>query len=522
MQIEISSLCNKNCKRCYRTKSARQIGNMSLDIFKESIDKIEDSKKLTKFLYLAGFGESLLNPNFWDMVRYARIKNFSLMLPTNGTLLNEDTIAKMRMLNSVHLSIDDLNDASLNYLELFKKFKIHTQLNIVLNRDNYNNLRKFIHYGIKHNVKIYLMHTTPFDCSDKNLVEDFKFCIEKYNETFHMISQYFADVGLDVGCVSFDSCRYLNNDFAISWSGDLKPCNDGLLLDYNFGNIKDYSNIDAFLESDLYKSIVKGEHPICSNCKKIDSYIKTNLHRKLLYDERLDYFENLHNGKDCFVLGHAPTLTKDILEKLKDKITVSVNLIGHAKKWGFEPTYYAIGDCDMITKPDLRRFIDMLKSSVKFYPLSIFDQSAHSDKPESQLDDEDYQYLEKNMIPINWINPNIRHNQLTITNPEMISFNLRYGVVECGTSIQQMAIPIAAWLGCKNIYLAGCDVGYKGRFYDEKGTVTDWIPGDDIFRQYGWMAMKLAERNQNLYNIGPSKIPNVINKDIDEILKYDE
>jgi len=70
--------------------------------------------------------------------------------------------------------------------------------------------------------------------------------------------------------------------------------------------------------------------------------------------------------------------------------------------------------------------------------------------------------------------------------------------------------------------LAGCDVGYKGRFYDEKGTVTDWIPGDDIFRQYGWMAMKLAERNQNLYNIGPSKIPNVINKDIDEILKNDE
>ena len=61
MQIEISSLCSKSCKRYYRTQSSRLVGNMSLDIFKDCVDKIEDSKKLEKFFYLA-VQEMLLMP----------------------------------------------------------------------------------------------------------------------------------------------------------------------------------------------------------------------------------------------------------------------------------------------------------------------------------------------------------------------------------------------------------------------------------------------------------------------------
>lgn len=528
IQIECSSLCNFNCKNCYRKKSTRATGHMDLILFKEIIDKIIDSKNLVNHIYMAGFGESTLNPKFWDMVKYAKQNDCSLMLPTNGSTLSEETVPKLRMIDSLQLSIDSLiinenlrggNENPIKWLPLLKKYRIPTQLNITVNSRNFDEIPSFIHFAIRNNLNLYLMFSVPFFDKTKDLIEEHKYCIQKYNELSHLLSQYHVNAKIDTGCNSFKNCRYINHDFSIAWNGDLFPCNDGLLTNFDFGNVSQYSNFDLFVESDIMKQVASGNHQICDCCKKWDRYYEKTLKKKIIYDKRIDSYKDKHKGKRCFVIGHSPTLTKDMLLKIKDEITISVNQVGRIKEtwdFDFEPTYYTIGDASMILRNSLRKNIENLKNSVKFYPELIFDQAAWSYSDVEQFTKKDYDFLEKNMIPINWINPSINHHSLQMPFKETISFDLRQGILESGTCIQGTALPWAVWIGCSEIYLMGCDMGNKdGRFYDSE---VPFNIGYDVFRQYGWFAERMKEIGVKMYNIGPSKLPNVENIDIDTVL----
>lgn len=89
VDIEISSHCNLDCMMCERCRMTRRPGNMSLDLFKAIVDECDaigvDQVKLNLW------GESLINPQFLDMVRYAK-RNTSLALQfnTNANLLTEE------------------------------------------------------------------------------------------------------------------------------------------------------------------------------------------------------------------------------------------------------------------------------------------------------------------------------------------------------------------------------------------------------------------------------------------------
>jgi radical SAM protein with 4Fe4S-binding SPASM domain len=105
-QIELTNLCNLHCPNCIREdkRVMRPQGYMSLDLIKKMADWGDFEN--TYFLELQLYGEPLLNPKFYDIVKYLKEHfKFKLGLSTNGILIQENILALL-MLDYITVSID--------------------------------------------------------------------------------------------------------------------------------------------------------------------------------------------------------------------------------------------------------------------------------------------------------------------------------------------------------------------------------------------------------------------------------
>jgi len=492
---------------------------MDFELFKSIVKKTLKSELISNMFFISGFGESMLHPQFWDMIYYARRNGIAIVMPTNGTLLDEEAIKKARIINSLQISCDSLNDSRFEDLSyLLNRYGVSWQLNVTVGSHNIDELDDFIQWGIRNNVPVYLMYTNSFDGSDPDLVKECEFCLDHESEIITKSGQYFGGYTIDRGCNSFANCRYFNNDFAIDWEGNLFPCNDALLRKYKFAHVDEYDNFDQYIQSEIWQNVKSGKHPICDICKQWDVRKQSIRNQEIYYDKRLDEYHNKHRGEKCFVIGAGPSFTKEVADAISNEISIGVNRIGHAKEmWGFEPTYACFADYEGITK-DESKYCNQFINCPTFFPKLIYSQIARDGKI---FTEEEKYILNNEFIPVNWINPSIGADTLTMPAKEYISFDLRVGILESGTVIQGIAIPLAAWLGCSEIYLVGCDCDTSPRFY---GADTDNLPvprwGMDIFRQYQWLAERLEEDGKMLYSISNNTLLGIKKVTLKEALSH--
>lgn len=107
ISIEISTSCNLACEMCFLT-GFRQRKIMKEDnylnkffdvgLFKELADELSEShffnKKSLPFSLIFTGGESLLHPQIFELLEYARKKNIGATLFTNGTLIENAQIVE--------------------------------------------------------------------------------------------------------------------------------------------------------------------------------------------------------------------------------------------------------------------------------------------------------------------------------------------------------------------------------------------------------------------------------------------
>jgi MoaA/NifB/PqqE/SkfB family radical SAM enzyme len=93
IQVEVTSHCNALCVYCPRTvfKETWQDRHLSLETFK----KLEPVLSRTDLVHLQGWGEPFLNPDFFEMVAFAKRAGCKVGTTTNAMLLNEETIRKV-------------------------------------------------------------------------------------------------------------------------------------------------------------------------------------------------------------------------------------------------------------------------------------------------------------------------------------------------------------------------------------------------------------------------------------------
>lgn len=85
IQVELSARCAGRCRYCpvHRLEEQREAALMSAETFQRLLPALP----ATKLVYLQGWGEPLLHPHFWDMVRQVGETGAGVGFTTAGTLL---------------------------------------------------------------------------------------------------------------------------------------------------------------------------------------------------------------------------------------------------------------------------------------------------------------------------------------------------------------------------------------------------------------------------------------------------
>jgi len=147
--------CNCKCKMCSMWKQKPEIVNN----YKELIDFMAKNKVI--ILSITG-GEPLLHPKLIDIIKYAKSKNFYVIIPSNGTLM---TLKKAKELKAAGLDIisfsidhynpkiqDDLrrhkgvHKKAVQAIKYAKKAGLNVSTSTVLNRMNINEIDKIIEF----------------------------------------------------------------------------------------------------------------------------------------------------------------------------------------------------------------------------------------------------------------------------------------------------------------------------------------------------------------------------------------
>jgi MoaA/NifB/PqqE/SkfB family radical SAM enzyme len=93
LQLEVAGACNATCAYCTLTdyKRVREGGFMDMATF----ERMEPHFSSAALVYLQGWGEPLLHPQFWEMARRAKASGARVGFTTNGTRLDEANLARL-------------------------------------------------------------------------------------------------------------------------------------------------------------------------------------------------------------------------------------------------------------------------------------------------------------------------------------------------------------------------------------------------------------------------------------------
>jgi len=261
-QIEPTSECNLNCEMCIRDKVGVPIGTMSFENFKKILDKLDSLFKL----HLSGQGESFMNPEIFDMIKYANEKGVTVFFASNGTLLTPSVIEKICEVDigEIGVSIDspkkekfekirknaDFDKVKSNIKNLVRELKKNNKKTIVsigaiLFKDNVDEFVDFINLAEEVGVKKIGFQTLQ---TKANYVENYGEGVKgKGVEGFKGLKKKMDDakkfakekgISLIFDEEKSPGCVWPWRSIYVTWDGYVTPCCK--ILDYRrpyFGNI---------------------------------------------------------------------------------------------------------------------------------------------------------------------------------------------------------------------------------------------------------------------------------------------
>jgi radical SAM protein with 4Fe4S-binding SPASM domain len=127
ISFEPTTACNLRCPECPSGLRAfsRPTGNLKADFFRQTIDELHPD-----LIYLIFYfqGEPYINPNFLDMVAYARQRRLYTITSTNGHFLNDENARRTveSGLDRLIISVDGTTQ------ETYQQYRKAGQLEVVL------------------------------------------------------------------------------------------------------------------------------------------------------------------------------------------------------------------------------------------------------------------------------------------------------------------------------------------------------------------------------------------------------
>lgn len=264
--FELSPVCNFFCRMCYVRKTQKEVCEsprpiLVLDDWRRIAREAREAGML--YLLLTG-GEPLLWPDFWTLYEELVDMGFLISINTNGSLIDEEAVARFRKRPPVKISITlyGANDATYKRLcgvdRVFskvthsicrlKEIGISMKLNCSLTPENVGDMEQIVDFSKQHDIPLSVAsYMFPPVRRDPAMVgQNERFTPEEaasvYLRWLHRdrgeeaYRQYLRQVaagyteppGLDEGCIDpIDGrirCRAGRTFFWITWDGWLTPC----------------------------------------------------------------------------------------------------------------------------------------------------------------------------------------------------------------------------------------------------------------------------------------------------------
>ena len=285
ISFEPTTACNLRCPECPSglRSFTRPTGNLKGDFFRSTIDELHQ-----ELLYLIFYfqGEPYINPEFLDMVKYAREKGIYTITSTNGHFLNDENAQKTIAsgLDRLIISVDGSTQ------EVYESYRKAGKLkNVLEGARNVVRWKKKLKSKTPHIIFQFLVvkpneHQIPdiYQLAEEIGVDEVKLKtaqVYDYEDgnplipTDERYSRYYqkADGKYAVKNKLLNHCWKLWHSCVITWNGVVVPCCFDKDADHRLGDLQTHSFKEIW-QGEVYqkfrKDLLQGRDKIdiCTNC----------------------------------------------------------------------------------------------------------------------------------------------------------------------------------------------------------------------------------------------------------------
>lgn len=199
----------------------------------------------------------------------------------------------------------------------------------------------------------------------------------------------------------------------------------------------------------------------------------------VVVDMEVTEIKDRESGKRAFILANGPSVNTFDLSLLRDEVTIGMNASSILQdKYGFCQNYYTVSDERFLRNPEKMPYAT---SMINERTIRVFRSTLKRDMPRKYLS-----------------------STVFVEALEMFgfSFNLENGYY-FGRTTTMLAIQLAYYLGCNEIYLLGVDLNYSGigkRFYHQKVLELDDATASVQIHSFFHSYQVLKEKGVHLFN----------------------
>ncbi len=305
---ELTRSCNLSCVHC---RASAEYGPYEGELATQEVFRVMDEiASFSKPVIILTGGEPLLRPDIFELASYGTATGFRMVMATNGTLLNEEIVQKMKTsgIQRISISIDgptpETHDAfrkvkgsfegSLRGIEMAKREGLEFQINTTITRLNLQQIPAILRLAVDLGaaaLHIFLLVPTG---RGKEL-KDQEISAQDYEKTLHWFYEQTDQVplqlkatcaphyyrilrqrakkegkkvtpktqGLDAmtrGCLGGISFCF------ISHVGQVQPCG---YLELNCGNVREKHFREIWMRSDIFQNLrnTDGYQGKCGRCE---------------------------------------------------------------------------------------------------------------------------------------------------------------------------------------------------------------------------------------------------------------
>lgn len=299
---ECTLTCNAKCKHCGSSAETKQYeGELTTDEIKNAFKQIANDMDANKILINVTGGEPLVRKDLFEVMEYATNElKFHWGMTTNGILLNDENIEKLKQSNmeTISISIDGLEETHDNFRNVkgsyntiinnIKKLKQanfvnHIQVTTVFHKNNINELEELYKIMLGLNLDSWrLISMDPIGRANEN--DELALNGKEIKKLLDFIKLKSKSKKLDLtyGCPGFLGldyekevrryyffCRTGINIASILYNGDLFVCpNVPRIKSLMQGNIRTDNFADIW--NNKYKEFRTKDRTKCEECQKCE------------------------------------------------------------------------------------------------------------------------------------------------------------------------------------------------------------------------------------------------------------